>query len=223
MLPKDNEALLYDIALTFVPEVGGKTARTLLAKFGSAENIFNAPLSELKKVNGLGEVRASRFKEPIAMERAKQEMDFVVKNNIQLLHFNSPDYPKRLRHCDDAPMLLYYKGNANLNNAKTIAIIGTRKNTDYGLRATEHLIEGLKTLDDVIIVSGLAAGIDTISHKAALKNGIETVGVLGHSLDRIYPFTNQQLANDMIKCGGLLSEFPSGTKPIGRISPYATA
>lgn len=213
MLPKDRETLLYDLALTFVPEVGGKTIRTLLAKFGSAEDIFKASLSELKRVKGLGEVRASMFKESATLDRAKKEMEFVVKNDVRILHFNTPDYPRRLRHCDDAPMLLYYKGNADLNRTKTLAIIGTRKNTDYGLRITEHLTEGLKTLDDVIIISGLAAGIDTIAHKAALKNGIETVGVLGHSLDRIYPFTNQQLANDMIKHGGLLSEFPSGTKP----------
>lgn len=219
MLPKDRETLLHDLALTFVPEVGGKTIRTLLAKFGSGEAIFKASFSELKKVNGVGEVRASMFKETTAVERAKKEMEFVVKNNIQILHFNSPDYPRRLRHCDDAPMLLYYKGSTNLNNAKIIAIIGTRKNTDYGQRVTEHLIEGLKALDDVIIVSGLAAGIDAIAHKAALKNGVQTVGVLGHSLDRIYPFTNRALANNMVQHGGLLSEFPSGTKPDRRNFP----
>ncbi len=213
MLPNHPTPSLYDLALTFVPEVGGKTIRVLLARFGSAEAIFKASLSELKKVNGVGEVRAAMFKQAAIMERAQKEMEFVAKHQIQLLHFSSPDYPKRLKHCEDAPALLYYKGNANLNDAKIIAVIGTRKNTDYGLRATEHLIEGLKTLENVIIISGLAAGIDTIAHRAALKNGLQTVGVLGHSLDRIYPFTNSALAKEMIAHGGLLSEFPSGTKP----------
>lgn len=214
MLPNENyNDCFYDIALTFVPEVGIKTARALLTKFGNAESIFKASISELKKINGVGEARAKSFKEKIIFERTEEELKFVEKNNIRLLFFNGSDYPKRLRHCDDAPSLLYYKGNTDLNSSKLIAVIGTRKNTDYGQRTTEYLIEELKSVEDLIIVSGLAAGIDAIAHKAALRNSLQTVGVLGHSLDRIYPFTNKSLADDMIQHGGLLSEFPSGTKP----------
>jgi len=214
MLPNENyHSSFYDIALTFVPEVGVKTARILLARFGNAEAVFKASLTELKKINGIGETRAKNFKEKIVFELAEKELKFSEKNNIRLLLFSSSDYPKRLRHCEDAPSLLYYKGNADLNSAKIISIIGTRKSTDYGQRATEHLIEQLKATEDLIIISGLAAGIDAIAHRTALKNNLQTVGVLGHGLDRIYPFTNKSLAEDMMKHGGLLTEFPSDTKP----------
>lgn len=215
MLPKEtiNANSFYNLALTFVPNVGIKTIRVLISKFETAENIFKAPLSELKKINGVGELKAKSFKDETIFHQAEKELEFVEKNKIELLFLNSEKYPKRLRHCEDAPSLLYYKGNANLNASKIIAIIGTRKNTDYGQRLTEHLLEELKGVNDLIIVSGLAAGIDSIAHKAALKNNLQTVGVLGHSLDRIYPFTNKALANEMIQHGGLLSEFPSGTKP----------
>jgi DNA processing protein len=138
-------------------------------------------------------------------------MRFVEENAIQVLFFNNADYPKRLRLCDDAPILLYYKGNANLNASKTIAVIGTRRNTDYGLRATEYLIDGLRGMDDLIVISGLASGIDTIAHKSAMKNGLDTVGVLGHGLDMVYPPSNKNLASEMIEHGGILTEFSSKT------------
>jgi len=214
MLPtsSDNDAL-YNIALTMVPEIGVKTARGLLNKFGTAADIFKASAAELKKTDGVGEVRAKMFKEKSILLQAEKELSFVTKNHIELLSFGASNYPKRLQLCDDAPILLYYKGNTDLNATKTISIVGTRKCTEYGHRLTEHLVEGLNSLNDIIVVSGLAAGIDTIAHKTAVKNAIPTVGVLGHGLDHIYPFTNKSLAKDMLSCGGLLSEYPSGTQP----------
>lgn len=204
---------LYEIALTLVPNVGPKTARVLLSHFGSAEAIFKASAKELKAVEGIGDVRMASFKDEGIFSKAQEEMEFCIKNGITPLLLNTPQYPKRFLNCDDAPLLLFYKGTADLNTAKVIAVIGTRKNTDYGQRVTEDLIEGLKDVKDVLIVSGLALGIDTFAHKASLKHGLPTVGVLGHSLETIYPYSNKQLANDMLQHGGLLSEFPSGTKP----------
>lgn len=212
MLPDTETELFYQIALTYVPKVGPKTVRNLLAHLPTAKEIFRASGKELAAL-GMSETRAKLFKGKAILEQAEEELNFVLKNNIRALFLGCPDYPGRLLDCNDAPVLLYYKGNANLNPAKTLAIIGTRKNTDYGQRLTEELVEGLKDQESLQIISGLALGIDTIAHKASLKQNIATVGILGHGLDRIYPFSNTGLADEMIKNGGLLSEFPSGTLP----------
>jgi DNA processing protein len=216
MLPiQDQSEEFFQIALTFVPEVGPKTARALLSRYPSARDIFNAKPKELVSVEGMGEARAKRFKDKEIFKLAEKEVEFCTRNDIQPLFMTSQKYPKRFIDCDDAPVLLYYKGSADLNAAQVVAIIGTRKHTDYGQRATEDLVEGLQGLEDVIVISGLALGIDTIAHKSALKSNIPTVGVVGHGLDMIYPSSNKTLANDMLSNGGLLSEFPSET-PLDR-------
>ena len=212
MLPnKDYSEEFYQIALTFVPEVGPKTARALLSRYSSAEAIFRAKARELVTVDGMGEYKAKMFKGKQIYVEAEKELEYCLKNDIRPLFMTNPSYPKRFMNCDDAPVLLYYKGQAELNASKVIAVIGTRKHTDYGQRATEDLIEGLQGLEDVIVVSGLALGIDTVAHRSCLKHGIPTVGVVGHGLDIVYPSSNRQLANDMLQHGGLLTEFPSGT------------
>src|SRR4029077_11668573 len=137
---------------------------------------------------------------------------FVEKYKIKPLFFTDENYPKRLLNCYDSPALLYYKGNSDLNSYKTIAIIGTRANSDYGKQLTEKLIKDISGLN-VQIVSGLAFGIDAIAHKAALKNNLPTIGVLGHGLDKMYPSEHSSLAKQMIEQGGLLTEFKSATKP----------
>lgn len=205
--------ILYPIALSFVPEVGIKTMRQLLQHFGDAETIFKTPIAQLKKINGIGETRAKNFNDKTVFQRAEKELQFIEKEKIEMVFFNDKLYPKRLLQCNDAPILLYKKGKAQLNADKTIAIIGTRKNTDYGQRVTEQLVDELKQVEGLMIISGLASGIDAVAHKACVKSSIPTLGVLGHSLDRIYPFTHKKLAEDMLEQGGLLSEFPSGTKP----------
>lgn len=213
MLPIDNEALFYRLALTFVKDIGPRRAKALLAHFGDAAAIFKAPLKELKHIDGLSEVRAKAFKEPAVMEQAEKELHYTEKHGIQVLWMDDTNYPQRLKNCTDAPVLLFYNGNANLNEEKVVAIIGTRKSTDYGHRLTEELVEGLKGQEHIIISSGLAHGIDALAHKQSLHAGLPTVGVLGHGLDRIYPATNTALAKDMLQNGGLLSEYPSGTLP----------
>ena len=212
MLPNEEE-LYYRLALSFVPEVGAKRGMALLKHFGTAKDIFKAPAKELKKTDGITDERARGFKSAQVLQRADEELRFIQKHDVQVLLITESNYPQRLTHCNDAPLLLYYKGNANLNAAKLVAIVGTRKNTEYGLKLCETLIEGLQTQEDIIVVSGLAYGIDAIAHKKSVELSIPTIGGLGHGLDRIYPATNKNLAKDMLMNGGLLTEFPSGTMP----------
>lgn len=139
-----------------------------------------------------------------------QELDFCQKHNIEIIPRYSEAYPRRLLAVEDAPSMLFFKGAVPLNFDKTVAVIGTRSNTDYGKRATKEIIEVLQQ-QHVGIISGLAAGIDGIAHKHALDCGLQTVGVLGHGLDTIYPAHHRVLAQEMVKQGGLITEFPSGT------------
>ena len=211
MLPDDeNEELFYQLALSQVAGIGARTGRALLEQLGSATRIFKTPLKELRHADGIGEVKAKGFKDESIFRRAEQELDFIRKQEITALYHNHK-YPSRLANCSDAPLLLFYKGNADLNPARAVAIVGTRKNSDYGQKLCEELVEGLQALDDVIVFSGLALGIDAIAHKKALALGIPTVGVLGHGLDTMYPFTHKGLAAQMMENGGILTEFMSGT------------
>jgi DNA processing protein len=213
MLPFTEDEILSQLALTFIDDVGPKTARVLLSHFGDARSILKAPAKELKSIGSMGEVRAKACKDPGVLTRAEQEMRFIQKQGIRMLFFTDPDYPTRLKNCEDAPMLLFYRGASTLNAKKMLAIVGTRKNTDYGLRATETLLEGLKDQEELVVVSGLAYGIDAIAHRKCLQVGLPTVGVVAHGLDRIYPPANKSLARDMLQQGGVLTEFPSGTNP----------
>lgn len=215
MLPNDNQQeLFFQLALSFVKDVGPITGRALLARFENAENIFKASSKELISVDGMGLSRISAIKDVEVFKKAEKEFEFCEKEKISIVTLKDAHYPKRFLNCEDAPLLFFYKGNANLNVSKVISIIGTRKNTDYGDRCCETLLADLNGTKDLLVISGLALGIDTLAHKYSLKNGLPTVGVLGHSLDTIYPSTNIHLAREMLEKGGaLLSEFPSGTKP----------
>jgi DNA processing protein len=167
----------------------------------------------LEKIEGIGEVRARSIKEFDEFHLAEQELKFVEKYKIRTLFLTDEDYPKRLLNCYDSPTLLFYKGTGNLNASRIISIVGTRSHTDYGKQFTEKLVKDLSDLE-ILIISGLAHGIDALAHKAALKNNLPTVGVVGHGLDKVYPSENTGLAKDMVKeGGGILSEFFSGTKP----------
>ena len=205
--------LLYQLALTLVPNIGYVHAKTLALHFGTARAVFEAKRSSLEKIEGIGSVRAESIKAFNNFSEAEKEIAFIEKYKIQPLFITDPAYPQRLLHCYDAPALLFYKGKADLNASKIIAIVGTRSSTDYGRQITENLVKELSALD-VIIVSGLAFGIDAIAHKAALNHELPTVGVVGHGLDRIYPAEHSGLAKEMLQSGGgILSEFKSNTKP----------
>ena len=150
-------------------------------------------------------------------EWAEQELEYDRLHNIEPICMNDERYPQRLKECPDAPILLYYLGNADLNNRHVINIIGTRHCTTYGQDIIRSFVRELKVLcPDVLILSGLAYGVDIHAHRAALENGFETVGVLAHGLDDIYPRGHRDTALKMIKQGGLLSEYTTHTQPVAR-------
>ncbi len=207
-----SQDLIYQIALTAVPFIGDVHAKALLNHFGSAEGIFKAKLQELENLEGIGKVRGNSIKKFSDFSAAEKEIDFIEKYKIKTLSVLDAGYPRRLLNGYDCPSLLYYRGKADLNAARVVSIVGTRSNSDQGKQVCEKLIEDLND-HEILIVSGLAFGIDTIAHRAAIKNNLATVAVLGHGLDAIYPSQNKSLAKQMTEQGGLLTEFPSNTKP----------
>ncbi|MBX3257240.1 MAG: DNA-processing protein DprA [Chitinophagaceae bacterium] len=204
--------LLYLLSLTLIPNIGEVHANELLNHYGSAKAIFTARKSELDKLPGIGTIRSHSVKSFKDFSKAESELKFIEKYKITVLTRQDSRYPQKLLRCYDAPVVLYYKGNANLNASKILSVIGTRNNSDYGRETTIRIIEELEN-NEVLIASGLAYGIDTIAHKTALKTGNATLGVLAHGLDRIYPASNKSLAKEMLDNGGLLTDFMSGCKP----------
>jgi DNA processing protein len=212
MLPGiSEEEWYYRIALNFVTGIGPKKTLLLLDFFGSARDVLQAPVKELVKISGITATTAKAIKDKSVLERAEREMHFIRDKQIKPFYYADADYPQRLRVCNDAPVLMYSKGNINFEAAKVVAVIGTRKYSEYGQRVTEELIAGLKDEQDILVVSGLAYGIDAIAHHACVQNGLPTAGVLAHGLDKLYPATNKKLAAQMLDHGGLLTEFPSET------------
>ncbi len=207
----DSE-LLYQLALTFIPNIGPVQAKILL-QHCNAEEIFHAKKSLLEKIEGIGPIRAASIAAFKNFAPAEEEITFIEKYKITPLFITDAAYPHRLLNCYDSPTLLFYKGTADLNVAKIIAIVGTRSHTDYAKQFTEKFIKDLVE-QNIMVVSGLAFGVDAIAHKAAVKNDMSTVGVLAHGLDQIYPPEHAGLARDMVTGkGGLLTEFKSGSKP----------
>jgi len=203
---------VYQLALTLIPNIGPVQAKILLQQYDVAD-IFKAKKRELERIEGIGTIRAESIKSFSAFEKAEAEIAFIEKYKIRPLFITDKDYPKRLLNCYDSPTLLYYKGEADLNSEKIIAVIGTRNHTEYGKQVTEELIREM-TEQKVIVVSGLAYGIDAIAHKASLRNNLKTICVLGHGLDQVYPSQHTGLAKEMLRAGGgLLTEFRSKTKP----------
>jgi DNA processing protein len=209
----DQKELLYQIGLTLIPNVGDVNAKSLVSYCGSASQVFKTKEKLLQKIPGIGSVNArSIIKNKDVLERAEEEIGFILKYKIQPLFFTDEDYPQRLKYCNDSPVLMYYKGNANLNAEKIVAVVGTRKPSDYGIEIAQKLINDLSG-SGILVVSGLAYGVDVHAHKFALDNGLQTVGVVAHGLDRVYPSAHTALAKKMIKQGGLLTDFMSGTNP----------
>lgn len=205
---------LYQIALTKIPGVGDITARNLLQAVGDEEGIFRASRKSLSNIQGLSSKLIDEILSPEALRKAEQELKFIDKNNISTYFISDKDYPRRLKECADAPILLYYKGSSKFNVERIISIVGTRDSTTYGNNFCDSFIEELSSIStDTLIISGLAYGIDIHIHRAALKHNLPTIGVLAHGLDRIYPSAHRQTAREMIAQGGLLTEFPSETEP----------
>ncbi len=204
--------LLYQIALCLIPGIGDVLGKKLVTMCGSAEAVFREPKQILRKVKGVGEQLSQAVGNKEIIRRAEQEMTFIQRFGISPFFFQDPLYPRRLTHCIDAPLMIFYKGSSELNANKVVGIVGTRSATSYGKKICRELVNGL-IQHHPLVVSGLAYGIDSCAHRSALEVKLPTVAVLGHGLDRIYPYANNALAEKMISCGGLITEFFSGTNP----------
>jgi DNA processing protein len=208
----DDETLVYQIALTLLPDIGPISQKKLVAHCGGVKQIFEAGRKSLHTIPGIQRRMVDSILNQKVLSLAEQEVQFIRRNHIRPLFFSSPEYPERLRHCADSPAMLYFKGDADLNQSRIIAIVGTRLPSPYGLHQCEMLIAGISDYG-VLIVSGLAYGIDASAHKQAQQSNLPTVGVLAHGLDRIYPPVHRYIAAAMLERGGLLTDYISGTNP----------
>ncbi len=205
--------LLYQIALTMAPDVGPKTARKLISKAGSASRIFALTKASLEKIEGIGP-RLSSAIHPSLLHKAEKEMGFIERYGISVHYMKDPDYPQRLKECTDAPILIYASGTEGLNSKRALSVVGTRKASSYGKEICRKLVLELgEILEDLVIISGLAYGIDVIAHRAALEGGLPTVAVLGHGLGTIYPYAHRDTAKKISRQGALLTDFHSSTGP----------
>lgn len=210
----NDEEIISSIALTLIPGIGHIWGKRLVEEIGNATDVFRLRNELPERIPGVNPKIIEALTSKEAFKRAEQEYLFAQKNHIACLTFNSEDYPSRLRECEDAPILLFFKGTANLNTHRVINLVGTRHATDYGTQICSSFLQDLKTYcPDLLVVSGLAYGIDIHAHRNALLNKLSTVGVLAHGLDRIYPSVHRRTAIEMLECGGLLTEFMSGTTP----------
>jgi len=202
----------YLIDLRHVPNIGNAAARSLIAYCGSAKDVFKKPGPQLLKIPGIGPKMVQSIKGFKQLELIRKELDFIQKNQIDFIPYYSNMYPKRLKDLLDAPLYLFYSGNADLNPSRSIAIIGTRKPSNYGKAVIRNLLKDLGKYK-CTVVSGLAYGIDTLAHKYALENALPTLAVMGNGLKRIYPSQNRKLATEIQSNGALLTEFVSDTGP----------
>lgn len=209
-----NESLLYRIAFASLRGMGYDLAQKIFGVIPTEKDFFDIPEKDLQNLlQTKVKITEKEYRQTL-LEKAKIETEFVTKNNIDVTYFTDCDYPSRLSHAQDAPILLYSKGNCNLNASKVISIVGTRHATAYGKHFCDKFIEELKSIvDDIVIVSGLAYGIDICAHRAALSNGVPTAAVLAHGLNTIYPATHRKDAVEMIHNGGiLLTDYQSTDK-----------
>jgi len=207
-----QEELIYLLALQQIKGIGDIIAKKLISYCGSAKAVFNEKKNHLSKIPGVGDVILKKFNESNLLTKATHELEYAKKNNIQVIGFLDANYPEKLVHCADAPIVLFQKGNIQIKQPKIISIVGTRNMTSRGLQFLEKLIEDIKIYNP-IIVSGLAYGVDIAAHRLSLKNKLQTIAVLAHGLDRIYPVIHKNTARQMQENGGIMSDFWSKTNP----------
>ena len=200
------------LALHFIPGIGNHIIRQLVSYCGSAEKVFKTSKGKLRKIPGIGDVTAEAIVKGKPFADAEKEWRKAEREKSQLIFFTDKNYPSRLKQIPDAPSLLYSKGNIDFENPKSVAIVGTRKSTDYGRECVELLVAGLQK-HAALIISGLAYGIDIQAHKQAIKNNLPTIGVMGSGIDVMYPASHIETAKKMFVNGGVVSENPFGTKP----------
>ena len=207
---EEDKINIYEVALGMASGIGGVTARQLLTHCGTAEEIFKS--TKLAKIDGIGEKTIAILKNPDLLNKAEKEIENAHKQNISILFYTHKKFPQRLKQIYDTPVVLYYNGNADLNAEKVISIVGTRKATDYGKQFIESFLKDIQKYNP-LVVSGLAYGIDVMTHKECLNLGIKTIGVMANGLDIVYPAVHKPIAQKMLTCGGLLCESALGVKP----------
>lgn len=208
----NSENYYHLLALSRIEGVGDIIAKKLIRHCGSAQAVFEEKKNALLKIQGVGASLVKSLKGKEVFERAEEELNFIDKNLIEIVSLYDNHYPNRLKECFDAPLLLFQKGRINFKNPHIISIVGTRQMTSYGRDFLKNLFDSLKEYNPIII-SGLAYGVDIFAHQLALQYGLQTIAVLAHGLDRIYPNTHRKEAQKMQENGGLLTDFWSGTKP----------
>lgn len=207
-------SLKHKIALGLIPRIGDINARKLVSHLGSVEAIFHEPYGNLIKIPGIGSGLARYISDKSYLDTAEKEVEYVTKNKIRTYFYLDNDYPFRLRQCDDSPVVFFFRGDCDLNAAKILSVVGTRNATTHGKETCDKIIGGLAVgHPDLIIVSGLAYGIDIAAHKAALANNLQTIGVLAHGFKTTYPSVHTSIARTMVNKGGLLTDFISDALP----------
>ncbi len=201
-----NTELRYTLALQRVPNLGDTSAKKLLRAVGSAEGIFQEKKSNLLKIEGIGNLKLKELDKRHLLPEAEAELHFIQEHGIEYRYFMDNDYPERLKHCLDGPILFFQRGNIDLQNKKIISIVGTRKATTHGIAFCRKLLEDLAPLDPVII-SGFAYGVDIEAQKAAMDQGLQTVGCLAHGLHQIYPRSHKKYMAKVEENGGFITEF----------------
>ncbi len=206
------DSLFYQIALTKVPRVGPRLAKNLISYCGGVREIFTTSARKLRAIPGVGDSIARHIRQQKGHREAESELRFIEKNQIKAHFFLDEEYPYRLKPYPDCPILLYYRGPADLNHHRMVAVVGTRQPNDYGRSVCEQLISELGGYD-VQVISGLAYGVDITAHRRCLEESIPTIGVLGHGFSRIYPHQHRRVAQKMLVNGGLLTEYTSQIGP----------
>jgi len=207
-----QQELFYLLALQRVEGVGDIMAKKLITHCGSAEAVFNTKTATLASIDGVGLMLLKNLKGKLVFEKANQELEFIKANDINTVYFQEEGYPERLKQCIDGPLLLFTSGNIDLKNRKIISIVGTRQITSYGTGFCRKLIEDLAPLDP-IIVSGFAYGVDIIAHQLAIEYNLQTIGVVAHGLNQIYPKTHKKYVAKVEENGGFMTEFWSSSNP----------
>jgi len=203
-----NNQLPYILALSFQKGIGDVIGKKIITHFGSAKNAWFSKTEQLAKISRIGKTITNDFGNEKYLDLAYKEIEYCNRNNINIVSFLDSNYPNNLKECYDCPLVIYTKGNLDFTNKKKIAIVGTRKMTNYGKNFIHELIENLSNFD-ISIISGLAYGCDIESHTTALKNNIPTWAVMGTGLDKIYPSSHKKIAHEMLNNGGWISEQPS--------------
>ncbi len=213
-MEQDKPDLRDCLALWAVPGIGSMMSKRIISYAGGIKGLFNRKDAELQRIPGVGQVLADAIRADDYYRHADEMMEFAEKFNISILTWYDKDYPERLKACEDSPLVIFVKGQRIDSNKKYLSMVGTRSATQRGQAFCRELVEAVsRSYSDVCVVSGLAYGIDVAAHKACIEFGVPTYGVLAHGLDTIYPTAHRDIAAEMVKTGGLVTEFFPKTVP----------